>query len=177
MDLIIGLLTFVLVLNSLFLILLILIQLPKKEAGLGLAFGAAATDALFGAGSGTVLTRLTKYGTGIFLGLSLFLAILQNHRAKSGVIPAFSKASAPAVPATVTPTNVVSPVALTPPSSAQPSLQPATGTNLMAPALQLPALTGAVSTLKAAATNLPAALTTNVAGTNKPALTPEAPGK
>ena len=36
---------------SLFLILLVLVQLPKKEAGLGQAFGSGATDALFGSGS------------------------------------------------------------------------------------------------------------------------------
>jgi len=84
MGLIIALLTLVLTLNSLLLILLVLIQLPKKEAGAGLAFGGAASDALFGAGSGTVLSRITKYGTGSFLGLCVVLAVLMNHEAKSG---------------------------------------------------------------------------------------------
>ena len=49
---IIGFLTVVLVLDSLILVLLVLVQLPKKEAGIGQAFGGGATDALFGAGSG-----------------------------------------------------------------------------------------------------------------------------
>ena len=57
MTFIIGFLTVILVLDCLVLILLVLIQLPKKEAGAGLAFGGAATDALFGAGSGNVLTK------------------------------------------------------------------------------------------------------------------------
>src|SRR6185369_17493517 len=55
MGFLIGLLVVIMLLDCLALILLVLIQLPKKEAGAGLAFGAGATDALFGAGSGTVL--------------------------------------------------------------------------------------------------------------------------
>jgi len=80
MSLVIGFLTVILVVNSLLLILLILIQLPKKEAGAGIAFGGGATDALFGAGSGTALTKLTKYCAGLFLGLSLILSVLNAQR-------------------------------------------------------------------------------------------------
>ncbi|NMD21668.1 MAG: preprotein translocase subunit SecG, partial [Verrucomicrobia bacterium] len=82
MALVIGLLTFLLVLNSLLIILLVLVQLPKKEAGAGLAFGGSASDALFGAGSGTVLSRITKYGVGIFLTLSFTVSVLYTHSAK-----------------------------------------------------------------------------------------------
>jgi protein translocase SecG subunit len=38
-------LTAVLVLDCIFIVLLVLVQLPKKEAGMGQAFGGAATDA------------------------------------------------------------------------------------------------------------------------------------
>jgi preprotein translocase subunit SecG len=76
MSFIIGILTAVLVLTCILLVFLVLIQLPKKEAGLGVAFGAAATDALFGAGSGNALTKLTRYSTVVFLCLSLVLSIL-----------------------------------------------------------------------------------------------------
>jgi preprotein translocase subunit SecG len=79
MSFIIGLLTVVMVLNCLVLILLVLIQLPKKEAGLGVAFGSSATDALFGAGSGNVLTKMTKYAAGIFFGMAIVLSIMQSH--------------------------------------------------------------------------------------------------
>jgi len=75
MDILNKLLTVVLFLNSLFLILLVLVQLPKKEAGLGTAFGGGATDALFGAGAGNVLTKLTKWNAVIFLFLCLFLSL------------------------------------------------------------------------------------------------------
>ncbi|HMP82098.1 MAG TPA: preprotein translocase subunit SecG [Verrucomicrobiota bacterium] len=78
MSFLIGLLTVVLVLNCLLLILLVLIQLPKKDAGAGLAFGGAATDALFGSGTGNVLTKVTKYGTIVFFVLAMTLAILQS---------------------------------------------------------------------------------------------------
>jgi preprotein translocase subunit SecG len=70
-------LTAILLLNCLILVLLVLMQLPKKEAGAGLAFGGAATDALFGAGSGNFLTKATKYSAAIFFALSMVLSILQ----------------------------------------------------------------------------------------------------
>jgi preprotein translocase subunit SecG len=109
MTLVIGLLTFVLVINSILLILLILIQLPKKEAGAGLAFGGGATDALFGPGSGNVLTKTTKYAAGCFLFLCLTLAILYTHNAKTtgrGVLSELErKASAAAVTPPTTTSN------------------------------------------------------------------------
>jgi preprotein translocase subunit SecG len=85
MAFVIGLLTFILVLDCLVLIFLVLLQLPKKEAGAGLAFGGAATDALFGAGSGTVLTKITKYAAGVFFGLAILLAAMQRHYSSSRV--------------------------------------------------------------------------------------------
>src|SRR2546428_11431077 len=79
MAFLIGLLTVVMVLDCVILIFLVLIQLPKKDAGAGLAFGGGATDALFGAGSGTVLTKITKYAAATFFALALILSILQNN--------------------------------------------------------------------------------------------------
>jgi preprotein translocase subunit SecG len=73
-----GILTFVLVINCLLLILLVLIQLPKKDAGAGLAFGGGAADALFGAGSGNALTKITKYAAIIFFAIAIFLGYLEN---------------------------------------------------------------------------------------------------
>ena len=78
MSFFVGLLTVVLVLNCLLLILLVLVQLPKKDAGAGMAFGAGTADALFGAGSGNALTKITKYGTGVFLVLALVLGYMQD---------------------------------------------------------------------------------------------------
>jgi protein translocase SecG subunit len=79
----IGFLTFVLIVDCLLMILLVLVQLPKKEAGMGQAFGGGATDALFGAGSGNALTKMTKYATAVFFVLTLSLSILNAHQSKA----------------------------------------------------------------------------------------------
>jgi preprotein translocase subunit SecG len=91
MSFIVGILTVLLVLNCLLLILLVLIQLPKKDAGAGMAFGGGATDALFGAGSGSALTKITKYATGIFFALALFLSYLESHLHQSSSASEFEK--------------------------------------------------------------------------------------
>jgi len=91
MSFIAGILTVLLVANCILLILLVLVQLPKKDAGAGIAFGGGAADALFGAGSGNVLTKITKWATGIFFAMALILNIVETgaHRSNS---PDFEKA-------------------------------------------------------------------------------------
>ncbi len=74
-----SLLSLFLFVDALFLGLLILLQLPKKEAGLAAAFGAEQTAAIFGAGSGTALTNITKWTAGIFLFLCLLISVLTAH--------------------------------------------------------------------------------------------------
>jgi preprotein translocase subunit SecG len=78
MAFIIVLLTLGMVLTCVILVLLVLVQLPKKEAGGVLAFGASGADALFGAGSGTMLTKITKYAAATFFVLAIVLSLLQN---------------------------------------------------------------------------------------------------
>src|ERR1044071_6031135 len=100
----IGFLTVVMVLDCLLLVLLVLIQLPKKEAGAGIAFGGAATDALFGAGSGNVLTQITKWATAIFFVLAVALGMLKNrevHPKSRLVLP--TEVASRALPSTPTP--------------------------------------------------------------------------
>src|SRR5205823_11574519 len=99
MSVFIGLLTVTLVLECLLLILLVLIQLPKKEAGAALAFGGGTTDALFGAGSGTVLTKITKYAAGGFFVLAVIVSVLVGKFRTAGT-STFEKSFAnPTVPA------------------------------------------------------------------------------
>ena len=121
MDLLNKLLTVVLFLNCLFLILLVLVQLPKKEAGLGTAFGGGATDALFGAGAGNVLTKLTKWNAIIFLFLCLLLSLDfmrpkdlsetlgQNTPTVNTNTPPKNPIGAPALPETGLPANPPTP--------------------------------------------------------------------
>jgi len=133
MGFIAGIFTVLLVLNSVVLILLVLIQLPKKDAGAGMAFGGGAADALFGAGSGNALTKITKYATIIFFVLALFLGRLEDQLHNRNSASAFEKqvlqkqrqmpiappSSLPAAsqPATATTTNLLS-VPLTTPGNA-----------------------------------------------------------
>ena len=126
-------LTPLLVLNCLFLILLVLIQLPKKEAGAGIAFGGGATDALFGAGSGTALTKITKYSAALFMGLALVLSVLNANRAgerKRSVEEELKKqaASGPLVAPAATNKTVPSTPAVPPLQSTAPTNSPAPAT-------------------------------------------------
>jgi preprotein translocase subunit SecG len=91
MSFVLGILTFVLVMNCMFLILLVLVQLPKKDAGAGMAFGAGTADALFGAGSGNALTKITKYTAVAFLALSLILGMLESHSGSDTSAADFTK--------------------------------------------------------------------------------------
>jgi len=115
MTFLIYLLTAALVLDCLFIVMLVLVQLPKKEAGMGQAFGGGATDALFGAGSGNVLTKTTKWAAGIFLGLSILLTVMGGMTSSSGTgrlqrimseKPADTTAPTPAPAANVPAANV-----------------------------------------------------------------------
>src|ERR1041385_8652603 len=114
----IGLLTVVLVLVCLFLILLV--QLPKKEAGMGQAFGGAATDALFGAGSGNALTKMTKWAAGIFFAIAIVLTIMGRYSVSRGsrLEQMMSKAPNPTAAApTPAPAANVTPAPSTPSAS------------------------------------------------------------
>ena len=90
MSIVIWLFTFLLILDCLVLMLLVLIQLPKKEAGMGQAFGGGATDALFGAGSGSALTKMTKYTAGAFFVLTLLISMVYGHQNRSKLADARS---------------------------------------------------------------------------------------
>ena len=117
-----GVLTFILIINCLLLILLILVQLPKKDAGAGLAFGGGAADALFGAGSGNMLTKITKYATIVFLVLALLLGWMQDKAHNQNGSTDFEKKvmqkqqmqSAPPIAPTPQPVAQVAPPASTP---------------------------------------------------------------
>src|SRR5436190_3465717 len=82
MSWIVGILSFFLIIACLLLILLVLIQLPKKEAGMGQAFGGGATDALFGAGSGNALTKMTKYCAAGFFVVAIIISLLNGYNSR-----------------------------------------------------------------------------------------------
>ena len=129
-------LSVVMVLDCIVLCFLVLMQLPKKEAGAGLAFGGAASDALFGAGSGNFLTKTTKWSAGIFFVLALVLSLLQSYRAHQPGsdflqrVKEHQKAQPEigAPPANATPPANTTPGA-PPPATPPPLTQPTAGTS------------------------------------------------
>jgi preprotein translocase subunit SecG len=147
---VILLFTILLVIDCLLLILLVLVQLPKKEAGIGQAFGGAATDALFGAGSGNALTKMTKYATVAFLLLTMCLSILNAQQSKSNKSRFATQVQAAGQTAPVLP----------PASPVVPPIMTNVATNA-----------AAVTNAAAAATNAASA-----APTNAPATAPANPG-
>jgi preprotein translocase subunit SecG len=139
----------VLVINCLLLILLVLVQLPKKDAGAGLAFGGGAADALFGAGSGNALTKITKYAAIFFFALAVFLGYLENKLNGNADASSFTKQvqqkqqmSEP----------IVAPLPA-PPANTQPAVVPTT--NLLS--FPMTAGTNASAAPAPADTNMPAA--------------------
>ena len=122
MSILSGLLTFVLVINCLMLIGLVLIQLPKKDAGAGLAFGAGAADALFGAGSGNALTMITKWATVSFLVICLGLGRMMESVNGKGDATDFMKK----VQQKQSQTPAAAPVSTATPQASAPTTPPAT---------------------------------------------------
>ncbi len=167
MGFIIGLLTFIMVMDCLLLIFLVLMQLPKKEAGMGTAFGGGATDVLFGSGAGNVLTKTTKYAAGIFLVLSLILSVLGTNRAKSKTLNIRQKleqkaSSAPILPPSGTPNAQISPTPAAVPATNFLTITPSNA----APATAVPATKPAPAPAPAPAASTP---------TNKPAVAAPVP--
>jgi preprotein translocase subunit SecG len=136
-----GILIFVMIVNCALLTLLVLMQLPKKDAGAGLAFGGGAADALFGAGSGNFLTQATKYSVITFCLLALFLGHLENKLHNDTSATDFMKAvqqkqqsGASMAPPVTAPAN-------TPPAAAAPVNSPLSLPMTVAPGTSAPATT------------------------------------
>lgn len=88
MSIVIWLLTFVLVLLSIFLVLIVLAQKSKSDGGVGAALGGGMTEATFGADTGNVLATLTRNGTIAFFVIcfGLYLAHIARHTAAQEAI-------------------------------------------------------------------------------------------
>lgn len=107
-------LTFILILVSLFLILVVLAQ-KTKDGGIGATLGGGATEAAFGAEAGNVLTRMTKYAAILFFVLAFVLYIgrvyERNHGGRVGDGTALPNIAAPALPPTAPTTALPAPAA------------------------------------------------------------------
>jgi preprotein translocase subunit SecG len=123
MSILLVIFTFVLILTSLFLILLVLAQKAKSDGGMGAAMGGGMAEATFGADTGNVLSKATINAAIVFFVLSFALYLGRiyegKHAAASGgalptiaapLLPAGSKAPAHVViPATAVPTPTAAP--------------------------------------------------------------------
>jgi preprotein translocase subunit SecG len=106
-----------------------------------MAFGGGAADALFGAGSGNALTKITKYATVIFFALALFLSHLESRLHQSSSASEFEKQ--------VQQKQMETPITQPPPPS-QPAAAPMS--NLLTQPLTLPTGTPAPTNVPAAPT-------------------------
>jgi len=128
MSILIGIFTFVLILVSVFLVLVVLAQKAKTDGGMGGTLGGGATEAAFGADTGNVLTKATINAGIIFFVLTfgLYLAhIYVSKHAKSteGQLPVINAPVTPPAPAPASTTPAVETTSA--PAVAMPAAAPA----------------------------------------------------
>jgi preprotein translocase subunit SecG len=119
MSILLGILTFVLVVVSLLLILVVLMQKAKSDGGMGSAMGGGVAEATFGADTSNVLSKATiNFAIAFFvLAVGLFLGRIYLHT--------HSLSRSNALPSISAPAKAPVPVTLPPPSSAAPAAAPA----------------------------------------------------
>jgi len=120
MSIVLGILTFVLILVSLFIVLVVLAQ-KSKDGGMGAALGGGAAEAAFGAETGNVLSKSTIYAAVLFfvLAFALFLGrIYENKHAAAASGNALPSITAPAAAAPAPATAAPAAGAVTMPSTA-----------------------------------------------------------
>lgn len=120
MTILIVVLTFLLVLVSLFLGLLVLVQKPRSDSGLGTAMGGGMAEATFGAETGNVLTRSTIVLAVAFfvLAFGAYLGQIYVVKHKDRTVESLPSAPVSTAPAAPAPAPEAAPVAPTP--AAQP---------------------------------------------------------
>jgi len=113
MSLLIGILTFVLIITSLFLVLVVLMQRAKTDGGMGSAMGGGSMESTFGAETGNVLSGATIKAAIIFFVVSFTLYLAHIYQSKH-LVAADSKLpqviSAPAATSAPAPVKPVTPV-------------------------------------------------------------------
>jgi preprotein translocase subunit SecG len=122
MSILLGIVTFVLILTSVILILLVLAQKAKSDGGMGAAMGGGMAEATFGADTGNVLSKATINASIVFFVLSfaLYLGRIyegKHHVSSGGALPTI------AVPLSAVPSKASTSVTL--PVNAAPTPAPA----------------------------------------------------
>jgi preprotein translocase subunit SecG len=99
MSILIGILTFILILVSVFLILIVLAQKAKSDGGMGSAMGGGMAEAAFGADTSNVLSKLTINSAIAFFLLAFILYLAHIHQRKQGL----EGGALPAIPVSMSP--------------------------------------------------------------------------
>ncbi len=136
----------VLFLVCLLVVLIILMQRPSANAGMGSALGGGAAESVFGGESANVLSKMTTTLTVILFILSfgLYLGfVAREKKVPSAIAPAAAtttKPATPEVPAATTATTPAAPAALTVPATTTPTAPAAKAPEApKAPAVPAPA--------------------------------------
>ena len=140
MGILLGILTFVLILVSLFLVLIVLMQ-KSKDGGMGATLGGGAAEAAFGADTTNVLSQATKYSAILFFALTfaLYLGRIYEHKhAKDAAGSALPTIAAPATPPVSTATAPAS-TSTAPATALPPPVSVTTAPETPAPAATTPA--------------------------------------
>ena len=123
MSILLGISTFVLILTSVFLILLVLAQKAKSDGGMGAAMGGGMAEATFGADTGNVLSKATINAAIVFFVLSFALYLGRIYERKHAA--AASGISLPVITAPAAPSASKSSPAVSVPAAAAPTQAPA----------------------------------------------------
>jgi preprotein translocase subunit SecG len=111
MSIVLGILTFALIVLSLFLVLIVLAQKAKSDGGVGAAMGGGMTEAAFGADTSNVLSKATIYAAIAFfvIAFSLYLGRIYERKhataAASNALPTIAVPAAPAPAPAPAPTS------------------------------------------------------------------------
>ncbi len=120
MSIVLGILTFALIVLSLFLVLIVLAQKAKSDGGVGAAMGGGMTEAAFGADTSNVLSKATIYAAIAFfvIAFSLYLGrIYERKHATAAANNALPTIAVPAAPAPA-PAPVSAPISAPVPTAA-----------------------------------------------------------
>lgn len=132
MSILIGIATFILIIISLFLILVVLAQKAKSDGGMGAAMGGGMAEAAFGAETGNVLSKATINASIAFFVLSflVYLGHVYQHKhstSTGGALPNIPVTTLPAAPAAAPAPSATTPAPVTTaPATSAPATTPTT---------------------------------------------------
>jgi preprotein translocase subunit SecG len=100
MNILLGILTFVLIVTSVFLVLVVLMQKAKNDGGLGAAMGGGMAEAAFGADTSNVLSKATINAAILFFVLTfgLYLGRIYQRNHMTPASDGLPSITAPATP-------------------------------------------------------------------------------